>query len=203
MSLPLRLSHISYFILGSPTATNHVKQCLHYDPDSKLCKVVHKLLKSLEKDAAKVRNFVEGSSWRQAIKILDGEAGLLARFEEALDDATKPREDGGEAYLAPQFHPKEKSQMRLDLYALACKAAVGANDLSKSKGAKWCEETFKMDEGNIDALVGKGEKLLKDEKWEEAVRAFERAFENGGRSSQVVSGRSTCRLILADIHHRY
>lgn len=173
---------MAYFLLNSPTATTHIKQCLFYDPDSKPCKKIHKLLRSLNKDTTKARNFVEGSSWRQAIQVLDGAEGLLNRFEKALNEAT---DDG---YLAPQFRAKEKSQSRLELYALACKAAVGAGELKKDKGMKWCEETLVMDPENVDALVGKGERLLKEEKWDEAVRALEGAFEKSGRSSQDVSG---------------
>jgi DnaJ family protein C protein 3 len=180
LDLPLRLSHIAYFLLGSSTAMNHVKQCLHYDPDSKPCKRIHKLLRSLEKDTAKTRNFVDGSSWRQAMKILDGDDGLLARFDKALDEAIL-----SDAYLPPQFHPKTKSQTRRDLYAMACKAAVGANELRRDKGAKWCEEVYAMDDGNADALVARGERLLKEEKWEEAIRVLERAFENSGRRQDV------------------
>ena len=184
LTLPLRASHIAYFLLASSTATNHIKQCLHYDPDSKPCKRFHKLLRSLEKDTAKVRNFVEGSSWRPALKLLDGEDGLLARFDLSLDEASVAQD--GLIYLSPQFSPRTKSRSRLELFALACKAAVNANELGKHKGMRWCEETLIMDENNIDALVGRGERLLKEEKWEEAVRVLERAFENGGRSSQDV-----------------
>jgi DnaJ family protein C protein 3 len=180
LDLPLRLSHIAYFLLGSPTAMNHIKQCLHYDPDSKSCKRVHKLLRSLEKDTAKARNFVEGSSWRQAIKVLDG---VLARFEKALDEASQSQD--GVMYLPKQFHPKTKSQTRLDLYTMACKAAVGANELRKDKGMRWCDEVLAMDEGNADALAAQGERLMKEEKWEEALRVLERAFENSGRRQDV------------------
>jgi len=123
---------------------SHIKQCLHYDPDSKPCKKVHKLLRSLEKETAKARNFVEGGSWKQGIKILDGEDGLLAKFEKALEDASTAHD--GVTYLPPQFSPKAKSQTRLELYALACKAADGANEPRKDKGARWCEEASAMDE---------------------------------------------------------
>ncbi|WVQ97716.1 hypothetical protein IAU59_004830 [Kwoniella sp. CBS 9459] len=188
ISLPLRLSHIAYFLLASNSATTHIKQCLHYDPDSKPCKAVHKLIKRLEKDTMRARNFVEDNQFRQAIKIFDGEDGLLSRFDQALLDATRD-ENGHPAYLAPQFHPLEKSEMRLELYALACKAAVGANDMKRDRGARWCDTTLEMDPENVDALVAKGEKSLKDEIWEEAVRVFEKAFENSGRSRQDVLNR--------------
>jgi len=182
LSLPLRLSHIGYFLLASPSATNPIKQCLHYDPDSKPCKAMHKLLRSLEKDLSKTRNFVEGNQWRKAIQILDGEDGLLERFDTALREASTPV--NGVTYLAPQFHPESKSLKRLEIYALACRAAVNAD--SKAKATKWCDITLELDPDNVDALVGRGEKLLRDEKWEEAVRVFNQAFENGGKSSQDV-----------------
>lgn len=184
LELPLRASHIAYFILASSTATNHIKQCLFYDPDSKPCKRIHKLLRSLEKETAKARSFVEGSSWRQALKVLDGDDGLLLTFDKAIDEATQA------GYLPPQFSPRSASRSRLELLALACKAAVNLNEFGKNKGMRWCEETLDMDENNMDALVGKGERLLKEEKWEEAVRVLERAFENGGRSSQDVGTAS-------------
>lgn len=181
--LPLQLSNIAYFIRASSQATAHIKQCLHFDLDSKPCKAVHKTIRSLEKDVTRVRNFIESGSYRQAIKILDGDDGLLIRFEKALDDATKPK-DGLPPYLAPQFHPKENSQMRLDLYALACKASVMANDFGE-KGASWCEETMSMNEENVDSWISRGERLLKIEKWEEAMRAMEKAFDLSGRSQDV------------------
>ncbi|XAO21437.1 hypothetical protein I312_100188 [Cryptococcus bacillisporus CA1280] len=153
--LPLQLSNIAYFIRASSQATAHIKQCLHFDPDSKPCKAVHKTIRSLEKDVAK-----------------------------ALDGATKPK-DGLPPYLAPQFHPKENSQMRLDLYALACKASVMANDFGE-KGASWCEETMGMNEENVDSWISRGERLLKVEKWEEAMRAMEKAFDLSGRSQDIL-----------------
>ncbi|WWC67535.1 uncharacterized protein I206_101444 [Kwoniella pini CBS 10737] len=175
---PPRLAYIAYFLLGSESATTHIKQCLHYDPDSKPCKAVHKLIKRLEKDTAKARNFVEGNVFRQAIRLFEGDDGLLARFDTALESAG----------LADQFRPKESSISRLELYSLACKAIVGLGDLSR-KGMKWCEITLELDENNVDGLVAKGEKLLKDENWDEAVRILERAFENTGRSRQDVLER--------------
>lgn len=180
--LPIQLSQIAYFLLGSENALNHIKQCLHYDPDSKPCKRVHKTLRSLQKDTTKARNFVEGSQWRQAIKVLDGQDGLLARFESAYEEAV-----GAEGFLAQKVprQAKSTSQARLDLYALAVKAAVGANDFGKRTN-KWSEIVLAMDEDNVDALVAKGERLLKDESWDEAVRTLSRAFELTNNSSQDV-----------------
>ena len=184
MPLALRLSHISYFLLASSSALKDIKQCLHYDPDSKPCKKAHKLLRSLDKDIQKARNFVEGSQWRQALKVLDGDDGLLARFEQALEDAQKPH-DELPPLIPPKLKGKETSHLRLDLLSMACKAGVGA-DVGKKVG-RWCEDVLSLDPENIDGLVGRGERLLKEEMWDEATRTFEAAFEKSGRSSQDVS----------------
>jgi DnaJ family protein C protein 3 len=180
--LAIRLAHVAYFILGSPAATNHIKQCLHYDPESKRCKKAHRLLRSLEKDTAKLRNFAEGGSYRPAIKILDGPDGLLARFDAALDAAV------ADGVIHANLHAREKSELRSTLYALACKSAVGANDMTK-RGTKWCDEALAMDDKNLDALSMRAEKAIKEEKFEEAVRILESAFEASGRSSQDIMSR--------------
>lgn len=148
---------------------------------------MHRLLRSLEKDVAKARNFVEGGTPRPAIKVLDGDDGLLARFEKAFKDAQT--EQDGRIWLPLTLRPNETSETRLNLYALACKAAVGANDFTKSRGMKWCDEVFAMDAENSDALIARGEKALKEEKYEEAVRMLEKAFETTGRSSQDIANR--------------
>jgi DnaJ family protein C protein 3 len=143
---------------------------------------VHKVLRSLQKDTTKARTAVESNQWRQAVKILDGPDGLLARFESAYDDAMGP-----EGYLSERIpvQSKTSSQARLDLYSLAIKAAIGANDFGK-RTTKWSEVVLEMDEDNVDALVAKGERLLKDESWDEAVRTLSRAFELTNQSSQDV-----------------
>jgi len=183
--IPIQLSQIAYFLIGSGDAMNHIKKCLHYDPDSKPCKKVHKTLRGLQKDTDKARGFVESSQWRQAVKILDGPGGLLARFEAAYDEAM-----GSEGYLSERIPAgsmlKSSSQARLDLYGLAMKAAIGANDFGK-RTIKWSEIVLEMDEENVDALIAKGERQLKDESWDQAVQTFSRAFELTGQSSQDVS----------------
>ncbi len=129
---------------------------------------------------SKTRNFVEASQWRQAIKILDGEQGLLERFEQAMEASSE--------YLPSRFDPMNKSQKKLEIYALACRAAVGANVMPKV--TKWCDITCHMDPENVDALIGRGERLLKDENWEEAVRVLNKAFDNQGKTSQDVGEKS-------------
>ena len=52
-----------------------------------------------------------------------------------------------------------------------------------------CDELLRFEDNaeDMDGLIGRGEVALAKEQWEEAVRAFEKAFELSGRSSQGVS----------------
>ena len=121
------------------------------------------------------------------MKVLDGSDGLLAEFNSALSDAVKGED--GQPKIPPQFHPEERSQMRMELLQLACKTAVGLEDFSEKKGGRWCDELFTMDPEDVDALIGRGEKLLKQEQYDDALRTFNEAFEKGGRSNHDVRSR--------------
>ena len=46
---------------------------------------------------------------------------------------------------------------------------------------------MKGGEDDVDALVGRGDVAMKEERWEDAVRSLADAFEKGGRESQTVS----------------
>lgn len=91
--------------------------------------------------------------------------------------------------LPPAFHAMARSQLRLQLHSLACKAYVKGNNINGMK--KHCPVVVGLTEigGDNDewAFVGLGEIAMKEERWEEAVRHFRNAFEKGGRNSQDVS----------------
>lgn len=180
--LRLRLANLAYFMLDTTIALNEVKKCLHYDPENRACKKMHKLVRGIERDVVKARNFIEGGNPRKGLTLLRGDDGVLAKFDAAMAEAE------AEGLLAPQFHPKQKSQTRLDLYSLACRGAVDANDFGP-KSAAYCTAVLELDAENEHALVFRGERLLKEEKWDEAVNAFQRAFEQSGRQSQDIMNR--------------
>jgi DnaJ family protein C protein 3 len=63
----------------------------------------------------------------------------------------------------------------------------------------WCEELLLMQgcENDVEGLVGRAERLMRKEEWEEALRVSEKAFEESGRSRQDVSS------FLSLFQHRY
>jgi DnaJ family protein C protein 3 len=180
--LRIQLAYLSYFLIDTTIAINEVKKCLHFDPDNKGCKKLHKLFRSIEKDLAKARNWIEGGNPRKGMQLLRGEDGVIAKFEKAMDDAIAGNE------IPPQFHAKQRSITRAELYALACRGSVDAGDFT-SKAAAFCDTALELDPENESALVFRGERLLKEEKWDEAVAAFQQAFEKSGRQSQDIMNR--------------
>ncbi len=169
-----------------------LKQCLHFDPDSKQCLPAHRLVKAFDKSFKKLEEAVASEKWSSVTSLLIGSdpaSGFAAKFDEALNIHTTP-----EALDVPpsiSLRPAQlSSPKREQIVRALCRAFVNLKQPSKSE--QWCEELLRMDglENDADGLVGRGEALLKKEEWEEAVRVFEKAFESSGRSSREV------RLVL-------
>ena len=88
------LTHIfrlSYFLLqASPASMNTLKQCLHYDPDSKICLGLHRMVKSLDKGFTKLEQLLNQEDWRAVVKLLTtpgsgkNNGDLWKRWEEAM-----------------------------------------------------------------------------------------------------------------------
>lgn len=174
--LLLRISHLSYYLLSSTQSLQSLKQCLHYDPDSKPCRAAHRRLKALDKDFARLEKLEAEENWRGVISLA---TTLSKKFDEALEEDTK---DLG---LPESIAPKIKSPRRLKVYKAACRAYGRIMD--SKRGLPWCETTLTMNPEDEDGLVNKGDILLGKEEWEDAVRAYDKASEASGRSNQRVS----------------
>lgn len=187
----LKLAYYSYLVQNDPTrAGGYVKQALHFDPDSAPHRRVHKLVRSVEKQVAQARNFVEGGNHREAIKVLLGtgsgsgssSGGLIALVKESISTATP-------SFIPASFTPLTSSQLLLELYRLSLKSYLALELKNTAELEKYADLVLSMrgGDGDIDALTARGEVFEKNEMWEEAVRAFNEAFEKSGRSSRDVS----------------
>ena len=191
--LLLRIARLSYFLLPESTqAQSTLKQCLHFDPDSRPCAKLHRKLKSFEKSFAKLNKLREANDWRGVVSHLfdkeNKESLLGTGFADEFDSELRAITD--DLHLPSSISPSRQSERRKEVFRGLCQAYV---KLEQAKRAEyWCEELLRF-EGNaedVDGLVGRGEAALIKEQFEEAVRSFERAFELSGRSSQDVSGFS-------------
>lgn len=169
-----RLAGLTYFLLPPSTqAMAALKQCLHSDPDSKLCLKTHREIKQFDKQFAKLQTFEEGSMWASIIKHVTAAEGLAAKFDAALTARL-------ELFALPESVDALKmSTRRHTLYSAACRAFVQHGQIKR--GESWCTELLRMDPDAVDGLVAKAELALAAEDFEDAVRQFERAFEASGR----------------------
>ncbi|KAH7923197.1 hypothetical protein BV22DRAFT_1036661 [Leucogyrophana mollusca] len=215
----MRIFRLSYFLLSpsqsSSSHTSHLsplKQCLHLDPDSPSCLPAHRLAKSLDKGFAKLSKLVDAGDWRGVIKHAAGSSkdfpgdGFARTFDDALLVNASPQmlaSPSSSSAKAPIPLPDAltSSPRRAHLLRAVCRAYTKLG--TPRKGEVWCDALLAMSEdalGSIGSLmkdgsaeedgwVGKGEGLLAREEWEEAVRAFERAFEASGRENREILGR--------------
>ena len=182
-TLLLRLSLLAYLYAGQDgaQAMAGIKQCLHYDPESKPCKSAFRSLRAIEKDVARVRNFMDSSSWTQALAILDKPAtGLLARVRDALVAHEAEARLGGDAVVP--------SQLLTTVLGWTCRAYVRKGN-SPQLALRHCNELLKRDPDNVDGLIARGDDALRREEYEEAVRVLNDAFEKSGRSDREVLSR--------------
>ncbi|KZT13306.1 uncharacterized protein LAESUDRAFT_719669 [Laetiporus sulphureus 93-53] len=197
-ALLMKIFRLSYF-LGpySPDdaqsyALTTLKECLKFDPDSSQCLPAHRLVKSLDKQFKALHSHLDASDFRAVLSLLLGTSnaddGLRSTFEAALEaHTTRAALQIPSALPAP--HAKRTSPRRQAILRALCRAHVKLGDAKR--GERWCGALLEMEgmREDVDGLVGRGEALLGDEEWEEAVRAFERAFEASGRADPEIHQR--------------
>jgi len=186
----MRIFRLSYFLLpasSTQSALSQLKQCLHYDPDSKECFAARRLAKSFDKSFEKLDKHLSEDNWKGVIDLLEREK-FATKFEEALEENTSDGVLGLPSWLQ-LLSPKKTSPRRENILRSLCKAYVRIG--KPKEGEKWCIELGQMRGGDVDvdAFLGKGEALLVNEEYEEAVRLMEKAWELCGRGDKYVQQR--------------
>jgi hypothetical protein len=70
----MRIFRLTYFLLpttSTDSAMNNLKQCLHYDPDSKECFAARRLVKNFGKTFDKLDNLLNSEDWKGVIALLE------------------------------------------------------------------------------------------------------------------------------------
>lgn len=182
----MRIFRLTYFLLpatATDSALSTLKQCLHYDPDSKPCFAARRLVKTLSKSMSKLSQSESHMNWYGVINLVAGqksEGGLIREFEDAL------KEHFSQEKLPGSLQPVKSSPRLAEMYRSACRAYT---KLGKAReGEAYCDALLGMKGMDDDAvgLVGRGEALLVKEEWEAALRVLERAFEATGKSDREV-----------------
>ncbi len=204
-TLLMKIFRLAYFFLpygasSTTPAMSALKQCLHYDTDSKQCLPAHRLVKAFDKSFKKVDEAVLAENWAAVIGLLVGSesaSGFASKFDEALTTHTS-----SEALVLPSYIParpaRRISPRREVVLRALCRAYT--NLKLPDKAEDWCEELLHMEglENDADGLVGRGEAALKKEEWDDAVRSFEKAFESSGRSNREVQPNGSFYAVHSD-----
>lgn len=162
------------------------------DPDSRTCAQPLKRLKKLDKALAQARNWLDAQRWGELAVALAGgstKAGLIADVREVLEDYEVPLKSSPDSPAPLPKGAEGHSPLVTELLGSLCRAYV---QLGNRKAANACPVVLERDQNHKWALMNKGDQLIKDEKWEEAVQVLNDAFEAGGRSDREVSRANHC-----------
>ena len=137
-----------------------LKQCLHFDPDSKPCLKTHRKFKALDKAFKKLEEAVEKSDWRGVIRVVWGSGGakkeegaekeelnqaklgtgLLYDFTHALYDASSlpaSSSSSSQPTLPPHLTPQTSSPRLRTLTHALCTAYTRISQPRRAK--KFCK----------------------------------------------------------------
>lgn len=194
-----RLAVLSYFLVSEPGSSSHdaglqhLKACLHSDPDNKACAKLHRKVKALEKSLKKARNFYNSQSYRAVLSALKGgKVGgptVVDEIKEVLQQATEVQPGDDEPLLPATYtrDPVQASGILLELHTMYCKSYTELNDLAKAM--PFCDLVLARDPDNVEATIARAELALREERYEEAVRDLTKAFDASGRTDRAIHAK--------------
>lgn len=170
----LRLSNLR-LDLGEPReAISSLKDCLKFDIEHKECKRLFKATKKFLKEYDKLEGMFKGESFATVIKV------VATRPDTNLINQAKALGIGGNILTR--------------MYEFVCGAYAALSDGENAK--KWCEDTLKIDENNVEALIVLANAMIDREEYEDALRTFKKAFDNGEDRRVFLSiSVIMCRLV--------
>jgi len=157
-----------------------LKQCLHSDPDSKLCLPLHRLAKGLDKSFAELDKHMTNEDWLSIVQLLTysgKKRELLNRYDTAFYEHTSS---------LPVTIGRMNSPRRQILVRALCKAYTNSGSGFLRKTEEHCSALLKGVEDDVDGLVGMGDVYMGKEEWQEAVNVLQKAWDGEGRGRRDV-----------------
>ena len=177
----LQISSMLFYSLGDTArGIQQVKKCLHSDPDSKLCKRLHRREKALLKTIEKVRNLMESRQYNSASKLLVGtgkeeDSSLL---QDIKDDTISAREAG-------TIHPNAPNNLYADMIERTCECFREMN--SPRKGKPYCTEALELNPTSLHGLLHKSQTQLDAEEYEPALNTLNTAKEHQPAAQNIIN----------------
>lgn len=190
--LQRRLAVLSFYVLGThnsqlrETGLAHLKACLHSDPDNAPCRRAHKQMRRVAKALDKAHTFADQASWVAVVSALKGpKVGGPTIYDEVKQLVA----DEHAAHAITPTFDIEKCGVLQEIDELYCRAYI-EQDLVK-KAMPMCERLLARDPDSVPGLVAQGELHMSRGEWDDALRAFSRAFDLTQRSDRKVHARLT------------
>ncbi|KAG6018452.1 hypothetical protein E4U43_007660 [Claviceps pusilla] len=156
-----------YGLADMDSGLAQIRKCLHSDPELKVCKILHKQEKRMQKAVSKVESQLSRGQITMAGRVLVGtvdEPGLLPDLRVQIDELKR--------------EGRIPTNARIKLYekmvGMVCQAYFESNHKEVSK---YCKEALQMDAESFWGLLFEGKSMLKREEFENAIRILEKAAE--------------------------
>jgi DnaJ family protein C protein 3 len=162
------ISATSFYALGDMgNGIGQVKKCLQSDPDSKVCKKLHKQEKKVEKAYKKIEGQLSRSQPTTAGRALVGtadEPGLVPTVQQQVKELKENKSIPNNARI----------QLLESLVELTCQAYT---ESSHKDAAKYCDESLQLNPDSFWGLLHKGKAQLKSELYDAAIATLQKAAE--------------------------
>ncbi|EQK98491.1 DnaJ and TPR domain protein [Ophiocordyceps sinensis CO18] len=160
------ISATTFYGLGDfDNGLAQIRKCLHSDPDSKVCKKLHKQQKLIQKTYTKAQGQLNKGQSTTAGRTLIGNAeepGLVAKIREQVEEL---RQDG-------RIPAKARTRLYEQAVEMVCQAYSESNH---REAQKYCDETLQHDSQSFWGLVHRAKVLLKKDELEAAIEALNEA----------------------------
>lgn len=181
----LIISATSFYGLGDmENGLAQIRKCLHSDPDSKVCKKLHKQEKAISKAFAKAQTQLNKGQITTAGRTIVGtaeEEGLIPKVQKQVEEL---RAEGA-------IPTQAKIQLYDTLVEMACQAysevrppfhssyepRLTSLQSNHKNAAKYCDEALELDPESFYGLLFKGKAQLKKEEFEAAIQTLNSAAE--------------------------
>ncbi|KAK5995797.1 DnaJ-like protein [Cladobotryum mycophilum] len=162
------ISATTFYGLGDlDGGISQIRKCLHSDPDSKVCKKLHRQQKAIQKALSKASGQLSKGQPTIVSKSLVGsteEPGLVKKIQEQIDEL---RKDGS-------IPSKTKVRLYEQVVDMVCQAY---SESSNKEAATYCDETLQLNPDSFWGLLHRGKTLLKQEDFEASIHTLEKAAE--------------------------
>ncbi|KAG5999894.1 hypothetical protein E4U21_006157 [Claviceps maximensis] len=156
-----------YGLADMDSGLAQIRKCLHSDPELKVCKILHKQQKRMQKAVSKVESQLSRGQITPAGRALVGtadEPGLLPDLRVQVDEL---KHEG-------RIPANARIKLYEKLVEMVCQAYFESNH---KEASKYCEEALQVDNESFWGLLFEGKSLLKREEYEIAIRTLEKAAE--------------------------